>query len=49
VVDLKALMNFSEKVQLEAGVKNLFDKNYETNYGYPREGRTFFFGIGGRY
>jgi iron complex outermembrane receptor protein len=49
VVDLKALMNFSEKVQLEAGVKNLFDKNYETNYGYPREGRTFFLGINGRF
>jgi iron complex outermembrane receptor protein len=49
VVDLKALMEFSEKFKLEGGVKNLFDKNYETNYGFPREGRTFFFGISGRY
>jgi iron complex outermembrane receptor protein len=49
VVDLKALINFSEKLQLEAGVKNLFDRNYETSYGFPREGRTLFLGINGRF
>ena len=49
VADLKALVEVSEILKLEAGVKNLFDRNYETNYGYPREGRTFFFGINGSF
>ena len=47
--DLKAVMEFSKMFKLEAGIKNLFDRNYETNYGFPREGRTFFIGINGRF
>jgi outer membrane cobalamin receptor len=27
---------------VEAGAKNIFDKNYQLSYGFPREGRTFF-------
>jgi len=49
IFDLKAIMEFSEKFQLEAGVRNIFDENYETSYGFPREGRTLFVGISGRF
>jgi outer membrane cobalamin receptor len=42
-------MEFSEKFKLEGGIKNIFDENYETGYGFPREGRTFFCGIGGSF
>ncbi len=44
-----ALVNFKEiyeiypGVQLEAGVNNLFDKNWELEEGFPLAGRTFFF------
>jgi len=29
-------------LSLEAGARNLLDKNYFLSYNYPREGRTFF-------
>ena len=47
VFDFKAIIKFSEKFQMEAGARNIFDENYETSYGFPREGRTFFCGISG--
>ncbi len=40
--DFKVIGSFSEVFTLEAGVKNMFDKNYFLSSGYPREGRTFF-------
>jgi len=40
--DFKVIGTFSEVLTLEAGVKNMFDKNYFLSSGYPREGRTFF-------
>jgi iron complex outermembrane receptor protein len=49
IFDLKAIIELSEKFQLEAGARNIFDKNYETSYGFPREGRTLFCGISGRF
>ena len=33
----------------EVGVRNLFDEDYETAYGFPREGRTFFIGFRGTF
>ncbi|MDR1937977.1 MAG: TonB-dependent receptor, partial [Tannerellaceae bacterium] len=30
---------------LEAGVKNLLDKDYSLTFNYPKEGRTFFTSI----
>jgi iron complex outermembrane receptor protein len=49
IFDIKAIMQLSEKFQLEAGARNIFDENYETSYGFPREGRALFFGISGRF
>jgi iron complex outermembrane receptor protein len=49
IFDLKAIMEFSEKFQLEAGARNIFDENYETSYGFPRDGRTYFLGINGSF
>jgi len=40
--DFKVIGTLSKHVDLEAGVKNMFDENYSLSYGYPREGRTFF-------
>lgn len=40
--DFKLIGTFSNHLTLEAGVQNLFDKDYSLSYGYPREGRTFF-------
>ncbi len=48
LVDMKAIVKIpAYNVQLELGVKNYLDKNYETSYGFPREGNTFFCGIKG--
>jgi iron complex outermembrane recepter protein len=43
VVDAKAIFDFTDNLRLEAGLKNLFDENYEYSTGFPREGRTYFF------
>ena len=46
-VDAKVMANITKKMSLEFGSKNIFDKNYETKYGYPREGRSFFLTLTG--
>jgi iron complex outermembrane receptor protein len=46
-VDAKVMANITEKMSLELGSKNVFDKNYEFSYGYPREGRSFFLTLSG--
>ena len=48
-VDVKAMGELSRYATVELGVRNLFDENYETGYGFPREGREFFFGIRGSF
>jgi iron complex outermembrane receptor protein len=42
IANLKAGYRFSEVVQLEAGINNLFDTNYKIVDGYHEEGRNFF-------
>ncbi len=44
-MDLKIIGTISEHFTVEAGVKNLFDKNYSLSEGFPREGRTLFAGL----
>lgn len=45
VTNLKLTYEPIENLSLEAGVSNLFDKNYEYDEGYPEEGRVFFSNI----
>jgi outer membrane cobalamin receptor len=34
--------NLSNSWKATMGVKNLFDKNYESAYGYPAQGRNIY-------
>ncbi len=45
VFDLKARYAVKENFALEAGVKNVFDRNYFLDIGLPRAGRTCFAGV----
>lgn len=45
--DVKFIAEVSKKAVLEIGATNLFDEDYSTSYGYPREGRVFFVGLRG--
>ncbi|OPY61779.1 MAG: Ferric enterobactin receptor precursor [Syntrophorhabdaceae bacterium PtaU1.Bin034] len=42
VVNAKAMYEITKGLQIEAGVQNLFDKNYEISEGFPMPGRTYF-------
>jgi iron complex outermembrane receptor protein len=42
-VDLGATWNPTQKLSFQAGVKNLFDRYYYYQLGYPEEGRNWFF------
>jgi iron complex outermembrane recepter protein len=48
-VDFKAMVKMANWATFELGVRNAFDENYETSYGFPREGRTFFVGLRGTF
>ena len=47
VVNTKAMykMNKVDGLTVEAGINNLFDRNYELVAGYPEPGRTYFMGM----
>lgn len=45
VTNLKLTYKPIESLSIEAGVSNLFNKNYEYDEGYPEEGRVFFSNI----
>ncbi|MDD2389642.1 MAG: TonB-dependent receptor [Desulfobacterales bacterium] len=40
--DAKIMVKPADFLTFEAGVKNLFDEDYQFSNGYPREGSTFF-------
>jgi len=42
VTNVKLTYNPTDSLSVEAGISNLFDKNYEYREGYPEEGRVFF-------
>lgn len=48
-VDAKVIGKLTEFMNIEAGAKNIFDKEYEFASGYPREGRTFFVQLHGKF
>lgn len=45
LVDMKANWDVTPWLSAEAGVKNLFNKVYMPNPGYPEEGRNYFTGL----
>ncbi|WP_298058028.1 TonB-dependent receptor [uncultured Campylobacter sp.] len=40
--NVKFIYKPTESLSVEAGISNLFDKNYEYREGYPEEGKVFF-------
>jgi iron complex outermembrane receptor protein len=42
LMDLKVAYRVKKDLEVAAGVKNLFDKNYYYSYGYPEEGRNYY-------
>jgi iron complex outermembrane receptor protein len=40
--NLKASLNFYQHITVDAGVQNIFDRNYSLVEGYPEAGRTYF-------
>jgi iron complex outermembrane receptor protein len=44
-VDLATVVPIHTKFNVQAGVKNLFDRNYFYNAGYPEEGRNWFLNL----
>lgn len=42
VTNIKFTYKPTEALSVEAGISNLFDKNYEYREGFPEEGRAFF-------
>ncbi len=47
LADVKIMAELYKSLIGELGVRNLLDYNYETAYGFPREGRTFFIALRG--
>ncbi|WP_169767437.1 TonB-dependent receptor plug domain-containing protein [Campylobacter curvus] len=45
VTNLKFTYKPTENLSIDAGISNLFDRNYEYREGYPEEGRVFFSNI----
>ena len=43
--DIVAVVPIKSGMSLQAGVKNLFDRNYDYTAGYPQEGRNWFFNV----
>ena len=42
LTNLEADYAFTDTIGLAAGVRNLFDVNYQLTYGFPEEGRNLF-------
>lgn len=42
LVNVKAMYEIARGLQIEAGVRNVFDKNYALDEGFPMPGRTYF-------
>ncbi len=40
--DAKIIVSLTKNLSIEAGAKNILDKNYQLSYGFPRAGRTLF-------
>ena len=47
--DFKLGYEITDSFSVEAGARNIFDKNYEYSYCYPEPGRNFFAGINAKF
>jgi outer membrane cobalamin receptor len=47
--DLKFTQPLTEYFEAYLALENLWDRNYETVYGFPQRGRTVLFGMNARY
>jgi len=43
--DFKVEYAITDFLSVEAGVRNIFDKNYQYDYGFPEPGRNYFAGV----
>lgn len=42
LMDFKIAYRAMKDLELSAGIKNIFDKNYYYSFGYPQEGRSYY-------
>ena len=45
IANLQVTYSFAKYLKAEAGINNIFDKNYSLEEGYPEAGRNFYAGI----
>jgi len=45
LVDTQFAYEISSSIQCRAGIKNILDDTYEWRYGYPAEGRSYYFNL----
>ena len=45
LVDTQFAYEFSSSIQCRVGIKNILDEAYEWRYGYPSEGRSYYFNL----
>jgi iron complex outermembrane receptor protein len=48
-MNLRISQPFLKYFEAYVAINNLFDRNYESEYGYPAPGRNFYFGISAKY
>jgi len=48
-MNLRISKNFFKYFEAYVAVNNIFDKNYEAEFGYPCPGRNYYFGLTAKY
>jgi iron complex outermembrane receptor protein len=48
-MNLRISKTFLKYFEAYAAINNIFDRDYESEYGYPAPGRNFYFGISAKY
>jgi iron complex outermembrane receptor protein len=49
IANLRISKSFLKYFEAYVAVNNFFDKNYDSEYGFPGPGRNFYFGVSGKY
>jgi iron complex outermembrane recepter protein len=45
IVDMQTSYRFSENMEMQGGINNIFDRNYSLFEGYPEAGRNLFVNV----